>query len=396
MSAPDPSAGRPPSRSALALVLVLVAAQGAFAQGGSSAIPREQMFEQYDMDPDGDLIVVPVSIGREAVPFILDTGTTLNAYDTKLSSFLGPIQEVIEVKTASGRETLKLYDPPKAFLGRLNLRTSDGVTCMDLAGVRRVTGHEFYGIIGMSFLLNRVVFLNFDEGKVAFLRTGAPRLGTPVPLEIIRQMPHVNVYFEGLGSRRLLCDSGSVGIGSGNLRSADFDGLLQSRGLTVLGSGLGADLSSQQLATRYGAVKRLTVGSETHEGLIFSDHVSSDILGMGFWKRYNVTFDFPNQVVYLQKNQFNAALDDPKSDRSGLQLKTKNGRLVVQGVGSGSAASMAGILPGDILVRVEGKDTANLRIRSVRRRLGEAGKDVSLSFRRGDQDFDVTLTLPGT
>ena len=50
----------------------------------------------------------------------------------------------------------------------------------------------------------------------------------------------------------------------------------------LLGSGLGTDLS-RQVRRRFGAVKQLTVAGERHPRLVFSDHVNSDILGMGFW-----------------------------------------------------------------------------------------------------------------
>lgn len=382
-----------PHPAILAVALALLVTADSSGQEPQASIRPSDIIEQFDIDPDGDLLIVPVTIDRKRYPFILDTGTTLNAYDTLLRSHLGPVQQVIDVSTASGKETIALYDPPRAYLGRFNLRTPEGVTSMDMAGVRRATGHEFYGIIGMSFLLDRVVRLDFDAGKLAFLRSNAPRLETPVPLAIVREMPRVEVDFEGLGVRSLLVDTGSVGMGCGNLRSPDFDLLLKRGDLTLLGSGLGADLSQQQLPTRYGSVKRLAVGRERHDGLVFSDHVSSDILGMGFWKRYNVTFDFPNHVIYLQTHQNIPSLDDPARDRSGLHLVGKDGRLVVRGVDHGSPAARAGIVPGDLLAQVDGKDTSELTIRTIRRRLGDEGQEVRLSLRRGEQAFDAVLEL---
>jgi len=378
----------------LTVILCLLSANDSRGQEVPAAIRPEHIIEQFDMDPDGDLLVLPVTIDRQVFPFILDTGTTLNAYDARLRNHLGPVQEFVGIRTASGNETLKLYDPPRAFLGRFNLRTPQGVTCMDMAGVRRATGHEFYGIIGMTFLLDRIVHLNFDQGKLSFLTSSAPRVGTAVPLAIVKEMARVNVDFEGLGVRSLLVDTGSVGVGSGNLRSADFDALAKRGELVVLGKGLSADLSRQQAPIRYGSVKRLTVGPERHEGLIFSDHVNSDILGMGFWKRYNVTFDFPRHVVYLQKNQYVPALDDAKRDLSGLHLTGKNGRVVVHGVDNGSPGAVAGILPGDLLAKLDGKDAAGITIRILRRQLCSKGKEVSLAMQRNGKAFDVVLKLP--
>ncbi|WP_422931166.1 PDZ domain-containing protein [Singulisphaera sp. PoT] len=370
------------------------AAAPARGQDAPAKIRTEDIIDRFDMDPDGDLLIVPVTLGRRSFPFILDTGTTLNAFDTQLKDYLGPVQEYIDIKTASGGETLKLYDPPRAFMGRFNLRTPQGVTCMDLNGVRRATGHEFYGIVGMTFMLDRVIHLNFDEGKLSFLRSDAPRLGTPVPIAMVKEMPRINVDFEGLGLRSLLCDTGSVGVGSGNLSTSDFNSLIKSGGVNLLGKGLSADLSRQQQPTRYGLVKRLKVGTEFHEGLIFSDHVTSDILGMGFWKRYNVTFDFPNHVVYLQKNQYDPSLDDSRVEPTGLHFKAKNGRVVVHGVDNGSPAAKAGVLAGDFLTAVDGKKAIEIPVRTLRREFRIKGKDLNLAFRRGMIDYDVRMKIP--
>ncbi len=385
--------GRAICGAVFAIILSSLVAVPSHAQDVQTAILPEHIVEQYDLDPDGDLLMVPVTINREVYPFILDSGTTLNAYDTLLKKHLGPLQQVVDVKTASGTESLKLYDPPRAYLGRFNLRSPEGVTCMDLAGVRRATGHDFYGIIGMAFMLDRVVHLNFDQGKLSFLRHDAPRLGTPIRLSIVREMPRVEVEFQGLGWRSLLVDTGSVGIGSGNLSARDFDTLLKQGNLSLLGSCLSADLSQQNSSARFGSIKRLQVGREVHDGLIFSDHVNSDILGMGFWKRYNVTFDFRNRVVYLQKNQYDPALDDANRDLSGLQLRGKKGQIVVHGVSNGSSAFLAGIQPGDRITKVDGKETAELGIRTIRRQLTSPGQEVKLVFQRGSQDFDVVLRL---
>lgn len=388
----QPSRRRLGFESLLAAVLPLLCSTATLGQDRAPAIQPADIIEQFEIDPDDELLVVPVTIDGRVYPFILDTGTTWNAYDTTLKRHLGPSQEIVRVTTPSGVKTLELFDPPRAYLGRYNLRTSDGVTCLDLAPVRKASGHEFYGIVGMTFLLDRVINMNFAEGKVTFLRSNAPRAGTPVPLSIVREMPRVEVEFEGLGARSMLLDTGSVGVGCGELRSEDFDFMVRRGDLVLLGSGLGTDLS-RQVRRRYGAVKQLTVAGERHPRLVFADHVNSDILGMGFWKRFNVTFDFPGHLVYLQKIPGFPPTDHPSHDLSGLHLTGKKGRIIVQGVNDGSPAALAGIRPGDFLLKLDGKDTGTVRILELRNQLGSAGKTVRLTLQRGDDVFEASLSL---
>ena len=58
----------------------------------------------------------------------------------------------------------------------------------------------------------------------------------------------------------------------------------------------------------------------------------------------------------------------------------------------GSPALAAGILPGDLIVRVDGEDVASMDLRDVSARLkGQVGTTVQLTVRRGDEEVDMTM-----
>ena len=45
------------------------------------------------------------------------------------------------------------------------------MVCLDLSGIRAACGYDIQGIIGMPFLQNYVIRIDFDAGKLWFLKT---------------------------------------------------------------------------------------------------------------------------------------------------------------------------------------------------------------------------------
>jgi hypothetical protein len=55
--------------------------------------------------------------------------------------------------------------------------------------------------------------------------------------------------------------------------------------------------------------------------------IFQNVLGLGFWSTCVVTFDFPNDVMYLKKNEHWRRQNDV--DLSGLHLVRVDGKVVV-------------------------------------------------------------------
>ena len=114
---------------------------------------------------------------------------------------------------------------------------------------------------------------------------------------------------------------------------------------------------------------------------------------------------------YLTPDQYGSALDDLSGEFSGIGAEvgmenladpddlasctvvTKTCAMVIVAPLDGSPAEEAGLRPGDQLLAVDGRETTGETVSSlvfvVR---GEAGTDVTLTIRRGDETFDVTVT----
>jgi S1-C subfamily serine protease len=165
----------------------------------------------------------------------------------------------------------------------------------------------------------------------------------------------------------------------------------------ITGYGIGGPSSA--ILTR---IKSLVVGSIDVPDVVTS--LSTDTMGAmadpgiagnvggGFLKRFTVTFDYRNQIMYLQKNADFGKADIV--DRSGLVLVAGKAGIRAIGVLSATPAARAGIHAGDIITGVNGAPASALGLARIRVLLrGPAGAKIRLSVLSAGQTRPVTLTL---
>jgi hypothetical protein len=80
-------------------------------------------------------------------------------------------------------------------------------------------------------------------------------------------------------------------------------------------------------------------------------------IGMDFFYRFRVTFDFPNNLLLLEPRNGNLTGVQGAED---LKIKRKGQISVIQSVRQGSASTRLGVEPGDQVVRVDGVDLVGI------------------------------------
>ena len=114
---------------------------------------------------------------------------------------------------------------------------------------------------------------------------------------------------------------------------------------------------------------------------------------------------------YLPPDQYGSALDDLSGEFSGIGAEvgienladpddlagctvvTDNCAMVIVSPLDGSPAEAAGLRAGDQVLAIDGTSTVGESVSSLVYRVrGEAGTDVTLSVRRGEQELDITIT----
>lgn len=100
---------------------------------------------------------------------------------------------------------------------------------------------------------------------------------------------------------------------------------------------------------------------------------------------------------YIPADQYDAYLEQMKNEYVGIgvtiSVNSETNYLDVLKVEPGSGASTAGILPGDVVIKVEGEDVAEIGLdeASVRIR-GEEGTAVQLTVLRDGKELDLSVT----
>jgi S1-C subfamily serine protease len=141
---------------------------------------------------------------------------------------------------------------------------------------------------------------------------------------------------------------------------------------------------------RVGDLDNISLGKYRHEKLTF-DESNRNILGLNYWSRYVVTFDFPNSVIYLKKGR---RFNEPEMDnRTGLSLIRKQGQTLVTSVKKGSVAAQGGVTPKDVVLKIDGKIVSDMSLFGVIRYLSMEGKKSRLLVRRAEEELELTIAL---
>ncbi len=373
----------------LALVVLLAVASAVAtwskADETSPLAAKPSLIERFDLGAEGYFLIVPVTLDGETYPFVVDTGATHCVYDTALRPWLGKMRnKSTTVQTAGGSAQVELHDPPDARIGRVSLSGKNPVVCADLEMVRQVSGQNIYGLVGMDVLRRYVVRYDPDRRALEIHDAVPPDSGIAVPLVRRRRLlsgasplPYVELDVGGTVGPFLI-DTGAVG-NPGTLDPVLFNHLAREGKLQVLGSSMSESLSGSS-QNRFGRLRQVTLGCYWHRDLTFSQSKDNK-LGLDYWSRFVVTFDFAHDVLYLRASR--GFGHHATHDLSGLTLISSMGKLRVLHVRPGSPGERAGLARGDAVARVGNLDARCHSLFAIKRLLSTPSAKLPIVVERG-------------
>lgn len=241
------------------------------------------------------LVLVPVTVGGAEQQFILDTGAARTIFDASLRPWLGRPRGRFLSTTPGGLVELRTYPAPRATLAGLPLPESiDWVACSDLSNLTAVCGRRISGILGMDFLGNFAVRIDFAARTVELLRSDGrehPEWGEALAIRYEDGCPNVAAELEGAGRHWFRIDTGANGFGA--LTGELFRRLAGSQKpgcINVVGG---------QITPRVGLLRALALGSRRHTAPEVFDG-SACLLGLAAFSGSVATFDFPAGRLYLK------------------------------------------------------------------------------------------------
>lgn len=374
-----------------AVLLIFVAPFCSKAEADSTGIDPSLVIEQFDICNDGDLLLVPVTVFGKTRMFAVDTGSSILVYDQSFREVLRKRNESGKASTLSGKASLELYDAPPARIGGLSLETETPVACSDLTGISEMSGRQVDGILGMAFLHEHVVRLDFDTGKLQFLTASPVDAGEPLRIWWDGGTPRVRVGIVGRKRTEFTIDTGYVGSAAVDLDL--FEALLEENLVEPLGTNsiVGA---TGKIKTREGRIASLALGQVEMKNVIVSGvpERKSNLLGTEVCRRFTITLDFPNRFAYFKPNR---GVDEPFADDiDGMTLVRKGEQIVIKSVKENGPAWNGGLRRGDVLLDVDELDVTQTRLHTLRQRFSCPGRTVDVRLLRDGEIIETDVKLP--
>lgn len=355
----------------------------------------DETYQQVPLFDDGVTIRVPVNAFGKTLYFMVDTGFTVSAIDAKYKSYLGKATGTYRAESSLGTNNiLPVFGCPDISIAGKSMELKE-IACLDLRMARLISGQPCDGILGMDFFAKNIASIDFDK-KVLSLTGTVPenvkKTFVAVPLKQFNQHYTAEASANHTKILDLLIDTGDNS--SISLNSEGWQKVFSANQTNEVTATI-ASVGNQVAQSKIGVVGQLAIEGLTYTNLHATYIHNPDDpshLGLGFFRRHNVTFDFANQVLYLKPGQRFSMPD--KEDMSGLHLLRDGETTIVYSVDENSPAFVDGIRPKDLIESVNGQTASTLTMKAIRRALqSHDGDKVVLQVRRGNDLLKCEFAL---
>jgi predicted aspartyl protease len=420
------------------------------AQEGFSFLNKSNNHQRISFKLINNLIVIPVQINKRKLHFILDTGVNKTIlFNISQNDSIG-LNNVQKVKL----QGLGKGEPVDALISKNNKLSINKVASktetiyvilkdyFDLSGKMGTTIH---GIIGYNLLKNFIIEINYKTKKIDFYnpntyRSKKCRKCESFPLKFYRNKPYISakVQLDTIGSKlidvNMLIDSG--GSDAVWLFEDSKEEIKTPKRFfnDILGEGLSGAIYGNR-----SRVPKIKIGSFEIESptVSFLDTISTKnarsfkerngSIGAGILKRFKVRIDYPNKKITFKKNgSFTSGFN---YNMSGLDVVYDGKQLVkeeviksythsnessgassinfitsfsfkfkpsfrINSVLKNSPAEKAGLLKGDLILKINGKPSHEFNLNDVIYKFKERhNKRIKMYVKRNEEILKFQFRL---
>ncbi len=358
----------------------------------------------------GEHIVIPVSVNSgRPLQMVFDTGMPTPGvllYEGALVDSLHLSYSPIRVQVggaggAGAASEARLAMGVKLGAGALEI---GGSVAIVMPPTPQMSGlHD--GIIGASLFQELVVSLDHDRGVMTLTRRSAfkpPQGATEVPLEVVGRHAYVPAGLVGTNGKvtplQFVLDLGAThAVSLSRNTNPAIVAPANSRN-TRIGRGMSGAMSGL-----VGRIPGLVLGGHRLSNIVatFPDSEFENPrgldqrngnLGGGVLGRFNVSLDLAGSRMFVSPNH--RTFEPFEWDMTGLVFDMGDGgEITVAEVLADSPAEAAHVLPGAVLLGVDGERAVPRELLRSRQRFREPGRDVALTLRENGRQRVVRLKL---
>lgn len=346
--------------------------------------------------------------------FILDTGAEhtilLNREYTDILNV--PYEKEIKVLGSDFNVDLRAWVvrniPIQLFEGH---KTAQNLIVLDedVMNLGSITGVKIDGIIGVEFLKNFIVDIDYKHSVVRLYSPESSRKKWSkfknIELELYKNKPYLTSKVHLLSNktveRLLLLDTGAALPLMLHFDSDSLSELSHKLIKGVIGKGLSGDVEGYS-----GKISKLEFGDDTFDNLVTSfqtidsttkkdeNIIREGIIGNFILDNYHLIFDFPHKkLLYKKRYKRNRPIPE---DKSGLTIYAygkdfKN--YYVYYVLENSPASKAGFQRGDIIHKIGIWPASFFTMEEISRKLSKKDKIINFTIKRNTLSMKKKLYL---
>jgi len=357
------------------------------------AEPDPRVLAEFDFDAGGQVLELPVVIGMDRYRFGLTTsksGIFGRQFLNKLARLPAEIDEPDRPDRDDGNFSFR--SAPEASMGGMKLRfPNNWVRC----GRFGWYGGHFIpmdGLIGLEILAQYIMQIDFDNGKIRFLRSLPDDPGARFEITSLQRRPRLRML--------------TVKAQCGNEPPEEFNVNLEYPGeISLRPSFFRRLFETEQLCRRHreatfgtrlapfdyvGIASSFNLGPFRSVSLRTGAWVDNEI-GLEYLSRYTVTFDFPHGFMYLRPGkQFDRACG---IDVSGLYAEWGPNGLEVSDCWPGTPAVAARLRSNDVILEVDGQPVSRETQSTFWRQMRKEGTTLQIVFKRGEQRLSTNIKL---
>ncbi len=360
-------------------IIVLTAIQafhGATQQGWKLLQAEERsptVLAEFQVAKHGDVLLVPVSLGEETLTFMVSTNTYFSVVDSEFEQLWKARQREAVASRQDGN------DVPLAKVGELVVPRSHRVQFHDLSFLETVTGYKIAGVLGIDFLYPYVLEVDFDDGRLRFLKQVPENAGAPRTFQLRDNipLPLIELNVPGLGLTPFSVHLGSI-LRMG-LEPTSFRTLRRFHQADVVSEAQFKNELGQVSRSRIAILPELRIAGDTMAEVAVAE-TSSNVIGLDFLSRFRVTFDFANHQLYLAPGQLYRS--PPDWNRNGLRCLRRDGEVIAELVDQGSPAEIMGMEPGDVIIEVNEVPVDEMTLWQLRKLFHRDAESVTIVARR--------------